>query len=64
MRLVLISLVVVLMCNRETWAQAWGKIKVGEPFPTIVLPSLQGGKPMSVADFYGKKTILHLFASW
>jgi len=36
----------------------------GQMFPTMVFPSLQGGRPGSVADFRGKKLILHLFASW
>ena len=36
----------------------------GERFPTTVFPSLDGGRPGSVADFRGKKLILHIFASW
>jgi hypothetical protein len=37
---------------------------VGTAFPTISLPSLEDGRPMSIADFRGKKVILHIFASW
>lgn len=40
------------------------KIHEGELFPTMVLPSLEGGRPGSVADFRGKKLILIIFASW
>lgn len=40
------------------------KLKVGEPFPNIVLPSLRDGRPLSLADFRGRKIILHVFASW
>lgn len=36
----------------------------GQMFPTMVFPSLDGGRPSSVADFRGKKLILHIFASW
>ena len=36
----------------------------GEVFPTIVFPSLEGGRPGSVADFRGQKLILQIFASW
>ncbi len=36
----------------------------GEMFPPTVFPSLDGGRPGSVADFRGKKLILHIFASW
>ena len=36
----------------------------GETFPTTVFPSLDGSRPGSVADFRGKKLILHIFASW
>jgi len=38
--------------------------RVGQTFPTTVFPSLDGGHPRSVADFRGKKLILHIFASW
>lgn len=41
-----------------------GKIRVGEPFPDLVLPSAKNGKPMSIADFAGKKVVLQVFASW
>ena len=36
---------------------------VGEPFPELSLPGLDGGSG-SIADFRGKKVILHVFASW
>jgi len=36
----------------------------GEMFPTTVFPSLENSRPGSVADFRGKKLILHIFASW
>lgn len=39
-------------------------ISVGEPFPDLLLPSLDGGSPMSIADFQGEKVMLHVFASW
>jgi hypothetical protein len=38
--------------------------EVGSPFPTLSLPSLDDGRPASVADFRGRKLILHVFASW
>jgi hypothetical protein len=38
--------------------------EVGQPFPLILLPSLKDGNPMSVADFRGKKLVLHIWASW
>lgn len=38
--------------------------EVGTPFPTISLPSLEDGRPASIADFRGRKVILHVFASW
>lgn len=38
--------------------------KVGEPFPSLVLPSLADGKPLSLARFRGQKVILQIFASW
>ena len=38
--------------------------EVGTPFPTVSLPSLEDGRPASIADFRGQKVILHIFASW
>ena len=40
------------------------KIEIGQPFPKILLPSLEDGSPGSVADFLGKKLVLHIWASW
>ena len=39
-------------------------IEIGRPFPNLILPSLEDGTPSSVARFRGKKTLLHVFASW
>ena len=39
-------------------------LREGEPFPDLVLPSMTDGRPMSLADFRGRKVILHVFASW
>jgi hypothetical protein len=36
----------------------------GEAFPTIALPSAADGRPVSLADFRGKKVIVNVFASW
>ncbi len=38
--------------------------EVGRPVPPIVLPAAADGRPLSLADFRGRKTILHVFASW
>ena len=38
--------------------------RVGEPFPTIALPSLENGELTSIDAFRGEKVVLHLFASW
>ncbi len=40
------------------------EFKVGEAFPNVMLPSLEDGRPGSIADFRGQKIILHLWASW
>ena len=39
-------------------------IQVGKPFPYLILPTLEDGKPSSIVQFRGKKTLLHVFASW
>ena len=38
--------------------------EVGQPFPAIAFPALEDGRPASLADFRGKKLLLHVFASW
>ena len=45
-------------------AQSPTEIEVGQPFPEIRLPSLDDGRPVSIADFRGEKVILQVFASW
>ena len=40
------------------------ELKVGATFPNLTLPSLQDGRPLSIADFRGEKLILHIWASW
>jgi hypothetical protein len=39
-------------------------VRVGEPFPALVLPSLEDGSPLSIEQFRGRKVLLHQFASW
>jgi hypothetical protein len=39
-------------------------LNVGEPFPTLALPSADDGRPRSVAEFRGEKLIVNIFASW
>lgn len=43
---------------------ALAEFPVGEPFPDLRLPALDGGDPLSIADFRGEKVVLHVFASW
>lgn len=45
-------------------AQGLGLIKKGEPFPDLVLPSMEDGSPTSIRDFRGQRVMLHVFASW
>lgn len=40
------------------------KVEAGQRFPKIVLPSLEDGRPASLAQYRGKKVLLHVFASW
>ncbi len=40
------------------------KIEPGRPFPDIVLPSIEDGRPMWLRQFRGRKVLLHVFASW
>jgi hypothetical protein len=38
--------------------------RVGQPYPDFVLPTIDGGTPVSLAQFRGKKVLLIQFASW
>jgi hypothetical protein len=62
-KLSLSFLILVSICLSTSNLTAY-ELKVGEPFPTLTLPSLQDGRPLSVADFRGEKLILHIWASW
>lgn len=44
--------------------QADAAFEVGQKFPDIVFPALDGERPLSLADFRGQKVLLHIFASW
>jgi hypothetical protein len=41
-----------------------GPFAEGQPFPDLLLPALEDGRPTSLADFRGQKIVLHVFASW
>jgi hypothetical protein len=40
------------------------ELEVGRPFPEIALPRLTDGSPATIAQFRGRKLLLHIFASW
>jgi len=40
------------------------RIALGEPFPELVLPGVEDGRPRSISQFRGQKLALHVFASW
>lgn len=48
---------------QEPWANA-PRIAIGEPFPDLVLPAVEDGRPRSIAELRGHKIALHVFASW
>ncbi len=38
--------------------------RVGQPHPDFTLPTISDGKPVSLAQFRGKKVLLIHYASW
>lgn len=40
------------------------RVRVGEYHPDLTLPSIEDGKPISLRQMRGKKTLLIHFASW
>ena len=68
-RVALIALlpVALVACEREPSTSDTSRrspFQVGQPFPDLTLPALQGGRPASIRDYRGRKVILHVFASW
>ena len=45
-------------------ATASSRIEEGLAFPDLTLPAIADGRPRSIADFRGRKVVLHVFASW
>ena len=62
----LITLFTVLVAGPQVAAplDPLSRFKVGQPFPDVVLPSADNGRPMSLAQYRGKIVLLHIFASW
>ncbi len=61
----LLSLPVALIACSLAAAQAKGAAPaVGQPHVGFTLPDLHTGKPVSLAEFRGKKVLLIQFASW
>ncbi len=63
--LVVLSILVPLLSvlgSPALGAAPW-EPRVGEPFPDLALPTLEGSTK-SISDFRGQKVILHVFASW
>ncbi len=58
--LALMTLLTTVMPARS----AQPRLVVGEPFPTLALPSITDGEARSIAEFRGQKLLLHIFASW
>jgi hypothetical protein len=44
--------------------QQGAAFRVGERFPELVFPALDGARPVSLAEYRGRKVLLHIFASW
>ena len=55
---------VALMGSGQQAARRPGPFEVGRPFPVLALPDAADGKSRSIAEFRGRKIILHVFASW
>lgn len=45
-------------------ASSASPLVVGQPFPSLELPSLRDGRRASVKDYRGNKLMLHVWASW
>ncbi len=63
-RIFVLAVAMVMCFAGHSASAAPPDFSVGRPFPNLVLPALDGGRAMSIADFRGKQVILHVFASW
>jgi hypothetical protein len=52
------------LAARETSGQTPARPQPGALFPVLLLPLLADARPASVAQFRGRKVLLHQFASW
>ncbi len=56
---------IMLMFVLPGYAQSQPPVlEIGKPFPVISLPAMRDGEAMSIADYRGKRVVLHIFASW
>ena len=58
-----VTLIALIIASASAQRRSRG-VPIGSSFPDIKLPALADGKPMSIADFRGKKVLLLTFASW
>ena len=63
MRRLLAPISVVLLCCGPVYAVEYG-MKIGQAFPDIPLPTIEGEGLKSVSSFRGQKIFLQVFASW
>lgn len=61
--LLLFLLAVLFLPAGLACADGQAKIEIGQPFPDLVLPLLDG-QDARLSDFYGKKLLVFNFASW
>ena len=54
----------LLLASVGPAAMASTELEVGKPFPGLVLPALEDGRPRSLAQFRDQKQVLYIFASW
>ncbi len=59
--LVLVSLMTADMSSAQVSSYS---VKVGQPHPDFILPSVDDGKPIQLSSMRGKKVLLMHFASW
>lgn len=59
--LALLSLVIALAWPGDSNASP---LKVGQPFPDLILPTIESPAAENIGSHFGKKTLMLIFASW
>lgn len=57
------SFIISILLSGLLWGEGF-ELKPGKTVPSLLLPSAREHQPVRTDSFLGKKTMIHVFASW